>query len=94
MTKIRFSFRRTLQLVEYEPVQFGVDFESDSEPGEDVTSLIQRVYEKTASIYNEVQADVLSAFEAPGATRKTCHGGKPPPITPSAPIPPPPPKKK
>jgi len=92
VSKIRFHFQRTLQLVDFEPIQFGVDYESDAEPSESAEAFAKRVHGTAVDLYNEMQADLLKQFRLPGARTKSSHGGKPPPMK-NNDDPAPPPKK-
>ena len=81
--RVTVYFHRKVQIVQYEPVEFGASFETDVQPGETPAMAHARAHAAMAESFNSVQADVFRSFGV-----KTDHrldGGTPPP---------PPPQKK
>ena len=82
-SQITVYFNRKVQIVQYEPVEFGASFTTDVEPGETPEQAHKRAHALLADSFNSIQADVFRSFGV-----KTDHrlsGGD---------VPPPPPVKK
>lgn len=82
MESVKVHFSRTLQVVRFEPCSFGVEYATEVRPGETAESAHRRAQDTLATMFNEVQNDVIRQF---GLQRQVELS--------STTTPPPPPKK-
>lgn len=76
MEAVKVHFNRTLQVAPYEPCNFGVEYATEIRPGETATDAHTRAQETLASMFNEVQSDVIAQFNL---KRQVSLGRTPPP---------------